>query len=130
MWHALLCMAAAGGGGVSMVVSISLRHLKDAMQQQRPYTPQPWEQSAQGWLCVEDVTPTRAVGQADMGKLVVFEGAEYGLNPAGTAGYPRRQRSRHLMLPPRKTELPTWQWQAMAAALGRVPYVARSVKRR
>ena len=129
MWHALLRMAAAEGG-MSMVVSMSLRHVKDAMQQERPYTPQPWEQGAQGWLRVEDVTPTRAVRQENMGKLVVLEGAEYGWNPANIAGYPRRQRSCHLMPPPRKTELPMCQCRAMAAALGRVPYVARSVRRR
>ena len=45
MRHALLCMAAAEGG-VSMVLSISLRHVKDVVQQQRPCAPQPWEESA------------------------------------------------------------------------------------
>ena len=45
MRHTLLCMAAAEGG-MSMVVSMSLRHVKDAVQQQRPYAPQPWEESA------------------------------------------------------------------------------------
>ena len=74
--HALLCMAAAEGG-MSMVVTVSLQHVKDAMQQQRPHAPQPWEESARRWLHVEDLPPTHAVGQADTGKLVVLEGAEY-----------------------------------------------------
>ena len=74
--HALLCMAAAEGG-MSMVVTVSLQHVKDAMQQQRPHAPQPWEESARRWLHVEDLPPNHAVGQADMGKLVVLEGAEY-----------------------------------------------------
>ena len=45
MRHALLCMAAAEGG-MSMVVSLSLRQVKDAMQ--RPYAPRPWVESASG----------------------------------------------------------------------------------
>ena len=45
MRHALLCMATAEGR-MSKVVSISLHHVQDAMQQQWPYAPQPWEESA------------------------------------------------------------------------------------
>ena len=74
--HALLCMAAAEGG-MSMVLTVFLRHAKDAMQQQRRYAPQPWEENARRWLHVENVPPTHAMGEADMGKLVVLEGAEY-----------------------------------------------------
>ena len=74
--HALLCMAAAEGG-MSMVVLVSLRHVKEAMQQQRPYAPQLWEEHAQRCLRGEDLTPTHAVAQVDMGKLVVLVGAEY-----------------------------------------------------
>ena len=62
---------------MSMVVSVSLQPVRDALQQQRPHAPQPWEEHAQRWLRVEDLAPTHAVGQADMGKLVVLEGAEY-----------------------------------------------------
>ena len=40
MRHAVVCTAAAEGGA-SMVMSISLRHVKQAMQQQQPYAPQP-----------------------------------------------------------------------------------------
>ena len=76
MRHALPCMAAAEGG-MPMVVSLSLLHVKDAAQQQRPYAPQPWEESAQRWLRVWDLMPTRAVGLAHMKKLLVLEGAEY-----------------------------------------------------
>ena len=47
------------------------------MQQQRMHAPQPWEESAKRWLHVESVPPTQTVGMADMGKLVVLEGAEY-----------------------------------------------------
>ena len=74
--HALLCMAAAEGG-MSLVVLVSLQHVKDALQRQRPHAPQPWEEHAQRWLRVEDLAPTHAVGQADMGKMVVLEGAGY-----------------------------------------------------
>ena len=76
MRHALLCMAASEGG-TSMLVSISLRHVQEAMQPQRPYAPHPGEESARRWLRVEDLTPTYTVGPADMGKLVVLGGAEY-----------------------------------------------------
>ena len=41
------------------------------------HAPQPWEENAKRWLNVEGVPPTHTVGKADMGKLVVFEGAEY-----------------------------------------------------
>ena len=74
--HALLCMV-AGEGGMSLVVSVSLQHVKVAHQQQRPHAPQPWDENAQLWLCVEDLTPSHTVGQANMGKLVVLEDAEY-----------------------------------------------------
>ena len=77
MQHALLCMAAAADGGMSMLATVSLQHVQDAMQQQRMHAPQPWEESAKGWLRVESVPSTHAVGMADMGRLVVLEGAEY-----------------------------------------------------
>ena len=35
MQHALLCMAAATDGGMSMLATVSLQHVQDAMQQQR-----------------------------------------------------------------------------------------------
>ena len=41
MQRALLCMAAAADGGMSMLVTVSLQHVQDAMQQQRMYAPQP-----------------------------------------------------------------------------------------
>ena len=77
MQHAVLCMAAAADGGMSMLMTVSLQHVRDAMQQQRMHAPQPWEESAKRWLRVESVPPTHMVGVADMGRLVVFEGAEY-----------------------------------------------------
>ena len=77
MQHALLCMAAAADGGMSMLATVSLQHVQDAMQQQRMHAPQPWEESAKRWLRVESVPSTHAVGMADMGRLVVLEGAEY-----------------------------------------------------
>ena len=77
MQHALLCMVAAADGGMSMLVTVSLQHVQDAMQQQRMHAPQPWEESAKRWLRVENVPPTHTVGVADMGRLVVLEGAEY-----------------------------------------------------
>ena len=77
MQHALLCMAAAADGGMSRMMTVSLQHVQDAMQQQRMHAPQPWEESAKRWLRVESVPPTHTVGVADMGRLVVFEGAEY-----------------------------------------------------
>ena len=77
MQHALLCMAAAADGGMSMLMTVSLQHLQDAMQQQRMHAPQPWEESAKRWLRVESVPPTHTEGIADMGRLVVLEGAEY-----------------------------------------------------
>ena len=39
--------------------------------------PPPWEESAKRWLRVESMPPTHTVGVADMGRLVVLEGAEY-----------------------------------------------------
>ena len=74
--HALLCMVAAEGG-MCMVLTVSPQHVKDAKQQQRQYAPQPWEENATRWLQVEDVPPTHTVGEADRGKVVVLEGAEY-----------------------------------------------------
>ena len=77
MQHALMCMAAAADGGMSMLMTVSLQHVQDAMQQQRMHAPQPWEESAKRWLQVESVPPTHTVGMADIGKMVVLEGAEY-----------------------------------------------------
>ena len=77
MQHALLCMAAAADGGMSILVTVSVQHVQDAMQQQRMHAPQPWEESAKRWLRVESVPPTHTVGVADMGRLLVLEGAEY-----------------------------------------------------
>ena len=77
MQHALLCMAPAADGGMSMLMTVSLQHVQDAMQQQQMHAPQPWEESAKRWLHVESVPPTHTVGMADMGRLVVLEGAEY-----------------------------------------------------
>ena len=77
MQHALLCMVAAADGGMSMLATVSLQHVQDAMQQQRMRAPQPWEESAKRWLRVESVPSTHTVGMADMGWLVVLEGAEY-----------------------------------------------------
>ena len=76
MRHALLSMAAADGG-MSMLMTVSLQQVKDAMQQQRLHASPPWETNARRWLHVEGVPPTHTVGKADMGKLVVLEGAEY-----------------------------------------------------
>ena len=76
MQHALLSMAAADGG-TSMLMTVSLQHVTDAMQQQQMHAPQPWEENARRWLHVEGVPPTRTVGMAAMGKLVVLEGAAY-----------------------------------------------------
>ena len=77
MQHALLCMAAAADEGMSMLATVSLQHVQDAMQQQRMHAPQPWEESTKRWLRVESVPSTHTVGVADMGRLVVLEGAEY-----------------------------------------------------
>ena len=77
MQHALLCMATAADGGMSMLATVSLQHVRDAMQQQRMHAPLPWEESAKRWLRVESVPSTHTVGVADMGRLVVLEGAEY-----------------------------------------------------
>ena len=76
MERALLSMAAADRG-MSMLMTVSLQHVKDAMQQQQMHAPQPWEENARQWLHVEGVPPTHTAGMADVGKLVVFEGAEY-----------------------------------------------------
>ena len=77
MQHALLCMATAADGGTSMLMTVSLQHVQDTMQQQQMHALQPWEENAQRWLQVESVSPTHTVGMADLGKLVVFEGVEY-----------------------------------------------------
>ena len=77
MQHALLCMAAAADGGMSMLITVSLQHVQDAMQQQRMHAPQPWEESAKRLMRVESVPPTHTVGVADMGRLVVLEGVQY-----------------------------------------------------
>ena len=77
MQHALLCMATAADGGMSMLATVSLEHVQDAMQQQRMHAPQPWEESAKRWLRVESVPSTHTEGIADMGRLVVLEGEEY-----------------------------------------------------
>ena len=63
-----------------------------------------WEENGRQWLHVEDLPPTHMVGEADMGKLVVLEGAKYwvcvrldngGLECAVvTASRLRRQQSR------------------------------------
>ena len=77
MQHALLCLAAAADGGMSMLMTVPLQHVQNAMQQQRMHAPQPWEERAKRWLQLETVPPTHTVGVADMGRLVVLEGAEY-----------------------------------------------------
>ena len=41
------------------------------------HAPQPCKESAKRWLRVESVPPSQTVGVADMGRLVVLEGAEY-----------------------------------------------------
>ena len=102
--HALLFLAAAANGGASMLMTVSLQHVQDMMQQQQMYAPQLWEECAKRVLQVESVPPTHTVGMADMGRLVVSEGAEYwACVPAEAAGLelvvvtmcrPRRQQSR------------------------------------
>ena len=37
--HALLCMAAAADGGMTMLMTVSLQHVQDTMQQQRMHAP-------------------------------------------------------------------------------------------
>ena len=76
MRHALLCMAAAEGGDVHGDDGLSAaREGRDAPA--RLYAPQPWKENARRRLHMEGVPPTHTVGEADMGKLVVLEGAEY-----------------------------------------------------
>ena len=77
MQHALLFMVAAADGGMSMLATVSLQHVPDAMQQQRMHAPQPWEENTKRWLRLESVPSTRTVGVADMGRLVLLEGEEY-----------------------------------------------------
>ena len=55
-----------------MLMTVSLQHIQDAMQQQHMPAPQPWEESAKRWLKVESMPPTHTVRMADMGKLVVL----------------------------------------------------------
>ena len=74
--HALLCLAAAEGG-MSLIVSVSLQHVRTAMQRRTPHALRPWEEHAQRWLRVEDLVPTHVVGQADMGQVVVMEGTGF-----------------------------------------------------
>ena len=62
---------------MTMLMTVSLQHVQEAMQQQRMHAPQPWEESAKRWLRVESVPPPHTVGVADMGRLVVLEGEEY-----------------------------------------------------
>ena len=76
MQHALLCMATVDVG-MSMLMTVSLQLVKDAMEQQLLHAPQPWKENARLWLHVEGVPPTHTVGMADMRKLVVLEGGEY-----------------------------------------------------
>ena len=78
MQHALLCMAAAADGGMSMLATVSLLHVQDAMQQQRMHASQPWEESAKRWLRVESVPSTHTVGVADLGRLVMSGGSSIG----------------------------------------------------
>ena len=59
------------------LLSMSLQHVRDAMQQQQMHAPPPWEESTKRWLQVESVPPTHRDGMVDMGRLVVLEGAEY-----------------------------------------------------
>ena len=86
MQHALLSMAAADGG-MSMLMTVTLRHVKHAMQQQQLHAPQPWEENARRWLHVEGVPPTHTVGMTVMGKLVVLErNGVLGLCSGGSGG--------------------------------------------
>ena len=62
---------------MSMLMTVSLQHVKDAMPQQLLHAPKPLEENARRLLHVEGVPPTHTVGMADMGKPVVLEGAEY-----------------------------------------------------
>ena len=86
MQHALLCMAAAADGGMSMLATVSLQHAQDAMQQQRMHAPQPWEESAKRWLRVESVPSTHTVGVADMEAGGVGGGGVLGLCSGGNRG--------------------------------------------
>ena len=52
MQHALLCMAAAADEGMSMLMTVCLQHVQEAMQQQQMHAPQPWEEGAKRWLRV------------------------------------------------------------------------------
>ena len=74
--HALLCLATAEGG-MSLIVLVSLQHVRDTLQRQRPHAPKPWEDHAQRWLRVEDSVPTHFVGQAHRGQVVVLEGTGF-----------------------------------------------------
>ena len=71
------CIWLSAERGMSMLMTVSLQHVKDATQQQQRSAPQPWEEKARRWLQVDGVPPTHALGEADMGKVAVLEGAEY-----------------------------------------------------
>ena len=87
MQHALLCMAAAADGGMSMLVTVSLQHVQDAMQQQRMHAPQPWEESAKRWLRVESVPSTKYGGRGAYGAAGgVGRGGVLGLCSGGNRG--------------------------------------------
>ena len=64
MQHPLLCMAAAANGEMSMLATVSLQHVQDAMQQQRMHAPQ-------------------AVGRK---RQAVAEGGERAFHPYGGRG--------------------------------------------
>ena len=76
MQHALLCMAAAADGGMSMLMTVSLQHVQDAMQQQRMHAPQPWEGAAlylQGTVTGAAATRFRRQSGGDALRLVMAE---------------------------------------------------------
>ena len=51
--HSLLCLAAAEGV-MSMVMSVSLQRVRDALLKHRPNAPRLWEEHTERWLQVED----------------------------------------------------------------------------
>ena len=83
--QALLYMAAVEGG-TYMVLTVSLQHPKDAVQQQRQYAPQLWEKNARRWLHVEDVHPPYG-GRGGHGEAGgVGRGGVLGLSSGGQRG--------------------------------------------
>ena len=76
MQHALLCMAAVADGGMSMLMTVSLQHVQDAMQQQRMHAPAVGRER-QAMAAGGERASHPYGGVADMGRLVVLEGAEY-----------------------------------------------------